>query len=194
MAVRRPTPEDLARIARDYAFTIPQEQMPAVEAVLEAAFIAPYDRLDELEEPKAEPRYPRDGGTAPRPEENPLGAWAWRVRVEGAPDGPLAGKTVAIKDNVAVAGVPMRNGTAILDGYVPDEDATVVQRVLDAGATVLGKAACESLCFSGGSHTGDAEPVRNPHDPSRTTGGSSSGSGALVAAGEVDMAIGGDQG
>jgi amidase len=56
---------------------------------------------------------------------------------------------LAVKDNIAVAGVPMRNGTVLLDGYVPDEDATVVERVLDAGATILGKAVCESLCFSG---------------------------------------------
>jgi len=93
-----------------------------------------------------------------------------------------------------VAGVPMRNGTVLLDGYVPDEDATVVERVLDAGGTILGKAVCESLCFSGGSHTADCPPVRNPYDPARSAGGSSSGSAALVASGAVDMAVGGDQG
>jgi amidase len=193
MAVQRPAPEDLTAIARQFHFSIPQERMPAFEALVEG-FLAPYDRLDELQEPKRQPRYPRDGGTEPRPEENRLGAWAWRVRIEGADDGPLAGRTVAIKDNVAVAGVPMRNGTALLDGYVPDEDATVVERVLDAGGVILGKAVCESLCFSGGSHTADSGPVRNPYDPTRSTGGSSTGSAALVAAGEVDLAIGGDQG
>jgi amidase len=56
---------------------------------------------------------------------------------------------LAVKDNVTAAGVAMRNGPVLLDSYVPDEDATVVQRVLDAGATILGKAVCESLCFSG---------------------------------------------
>ncbi len=86
------------------------------------------------------------------------------------------------------------NGTRLLEGFVPSIDATVVTRILDAGGTILGKAVCESLCFSGGSHTSDTGPVRNPHDPRRTTGGSSSGSGALVAAREVDMALGGDQG
>src|SRR5215208_4026033 len=193
MAVQRPTPDDLTAIARQFHFGISQERMPAFEALVEG-FLAPYDRLDELEEPKRQPRWPRDGGAAPRPEENRFGAWAWQVRIEGAADGPLAGRTVAIKDNVAVAGVPMSNGTALLDGYVPAEDATVVERVLDAGGTILGKAVCESLCFSGGSHTADSGPVRNPYDPARSTGGSSTGSAALVAAGEVDLAIGGDQG
>src|SRR5947199_9378368 len=88
----------------------------------------------------------------------------------------------------------MMNGTSVLEGYVPEVDATIVTRILNAGGTILGKAVCESLCFSGGSHTSDTGPVRNPYDVSRTTGGSSSGSAALVAAGEVDLAIGGDQG
>jgi amidase len=161
MAVQRPRPDDLTEIARQFHFGLAPERMPAFEALVEG-FLAPYDRLDELEEPRRRPRWPRDGGAAPRPEENRFGAWAWRVRIEGAADGPLAGRTVAIKDNVAVAGVPMSNGTALLDGHVPAEDATVVERVLDAGGTILGKAVCESLCFSGGSHTADSGPVRNP--------------------------------
>jgi amidase len=139
-------------------------------------------------------RHPRTPGVRPRPEENRLGAWYVKTRIEGAAKGLLAGRTVALKDNVLVAGVPMMNGTTLLEGYVPPIDATIVTRILDAGGTITGKAVCESWCFSGGSHTADTGPVRNPHDPSRSAGGSSSGSAALVAAGEVDMAIGCDQG
>ena len=106
----------------------------------------------------------------------------------------LAGKTVAVKDNICVAGVPMMNGSRVLEGYVPEIDATVVTRVLEAGGTIAGKAACEDLCFSAGSHTCATGPIRNPHNPEHSTGGSSGGSAALVAAGEVDMALGGDQG
>jgi amidase len=62
------------------------------------------------------------------------------------------------------------------------------------GKSLIGKSVCEHLCFSGGSHTSDTWPVLNPHDPKRSAGGSSSGSAALVVAGECDMAIGGDQG
>jgi amidase len=82
----------------------------------------------------------------------------------------------------------------VLEGYVPEFDATIVTRILDAGGEIVGKAVCESLCFSGGSHTSDTGPVHNPHNPTHSAGGSSSGSAALVVAGECDMAIGGDQG
>jgi amidase len=99
-----------------------------------------------------------------------------------------------MKDNVCVAGLPMMNGTAVLEDYVPEADATIVTRILDAGGEILGKAVYESLCFSGGSHTSDTGPVLNPHNHSRLAGGSSSGSAALVATGEVEMSIGGDQG
>ena len=71
--------------------------------------------------------------------------------MRGAPKGPLLGKTVALKDNVCLAGVPMMNGASTLKGYTPDVDATVVTRLLDAGATIAGKAHCEYYCFSGGS-------------------------------------------
>ena len=108
--------------------------------------------------------------------------------------GKLKGKTVVLKDNIMLAGVPMMNGSATMEGYIPDIDATVVQRMLDAGATIVGKAHCEFFCMSGGSHTGATGPVHNPHKMGYSAGGSSSGSAVLVALGEVDMAMGGDQG
>ncbi|NIT98147.1 MAG: amidase, partial [Actinobacteria bacterium] len=121
-------------------------------------------------------------------------AWYVKTEVRGKSEGPLAGKRIALKDNVCLAGVPMMNGASTLEGYVPEIDATVVTRILDAGGTIVGKAHCEYFCLSGGSHTNATGPVENPRKAGHTSGGSSSGSGALVAAGEVDMAIGGDQG
>jgi amidase len=88
----------------------------------------------------------------------------------------------------------MMNGASTLEGYTPDIDATIVTRILDAGGIIVGKAHCEYFCFSGGSHTSAAGPVHNPRKLGYSAGGSSSGSAALLAAGEVDMAIGGDQG
>jgi hypothetical protein len=114
--------------------------------------------------------------------------------VEGASEGKLKGRTVVLKDNVMLAGVPMMNGSSTLEGYTPDVDATVVSRILDAGGVILGKSQCEAFCLSGGSHTNSTGPVHNPHKMGYSAGGSSSGSAVLVALGEADMAIGGDQG
>ncbi|MEJ8570285.1 amidase [Microbaculum marinum] len=141
-----------------------------------------------------EVKYPRTIGYRPEGNENPLNAWYYKSEIKGAPEGPLAGKTVALKDNVLLAGVPCMNGASVLQQYVPEVDATVVTRLLDAGATILGKAHCEYFCLSGSSYTSDIAPVENARKPGYSAGGSSSGSAALVAAGEVDMAVGGDQG
>ncbi len=193
MPVRKPSIDDMRKAAAAYHLTLTPEDLVSFRDLTDGV-IASYRRLDELTEPKLPVKYPRATGHRPAPEDNPLNAWAWKCSIKGAPTGKLAGKTIAIKDNVCVAGIPMMNGTAVLDGYIPDIDATVVTRLLDAGAEIAGKSVCESLCFSGGSHTSDPMPVHNPHKRGYSAGGSSSGSGALVAAGAVDMAIGGDQG
>ena len=193
MSVRQPTIDELAGIGRAYGLNLTNEDLESFSGLI-APMLESYDRLDQLPEPTLPVMYPRNPGHRPKPEDNPLGAWYWRSEIKGAGSGLLAGKTIVIKDNVSVAGIPMMNGTSVLEGYVPDTDATLVTRILDAGGTILGKAVCESLCVSGGSHTSDTGPVRNPHDTTRSAGGSSSGSAALVASGEVDMAIGGDQG
>ena len=117
-----------------------------------------------------------------------------KTEVRGAAHGPLSGKRIVLKDNICLAGVPMMNGASTLEGYVPDIDATIVTRILDAGGTIIGKAHCEYFCLSGGSHTSAHGPVHNPFKHGYSAGGSSSGCGALVGAGEVEMAIGGDQG
>jgi amidase len=153
-----------------------------------------YNVVDRMAQELPPVKYPRLPGYRPTGEENRYGAWYVKTTIAGAPGGKLEGKRVAIKDNVCVAGVPMMNGASTLEGYVPDVDATIVTRILDAGGTIVGKAVCEYFCFSGGSHTSASGPVHNPHRHGHSAGGSSSGSAALVAAGEVDMAIGGDQG
>jgi len=193
MAVKAPSIDDLAHIAENLSFSLQTEDLESFRGLM-ASSIASYSRLDELTEPTIPVKYPRTSGFRPQPEDNPYNAWYWRTEIKGASSGALKGKSIAIKDNVCVAGVPMMNGCAVLEGYVPESDATIVTRILDAGGTILGKAVCENLCLSGGSHTAATGPVRNPHNEKHTTGGSSSGSGALVAARIVDMAIGGDQG
>ena len=92
---------------------------------------------------------PRSPGYRPSASENPNGAWYWKTDIQTGAQGLLSGRKIAIKDNIEVAGVPMMNGSALLEGFVPEFDATVVTRILDAGGTIAGKAACEDLCFSG---------------------------------------------
>ncbi len=120
-------------------------------------------------------------------------AWYVKTQIEHAAQGPLLGKKVAVKDNIAVADVPMQIGADLLEGYKPSADATVITRLLKAGAQICGKAVSENLFVAGGSFTADTGPVKNPRVPGRSAGGSSSGSAALVASGEVDLALGCDQ-
>jgi amidase len=138
------------------------------------------------------PLPPRDY-TVPNPADNNNNAWYVRSEIREVQSGPLAGRSVAIKDSIPVGGLPMMAGSNIFQGYVPEFDAEVVRRILAAGGTISGKAHCEYLCFSGSSHTSAAGPVENPWKQGRSTGGSSSGSAALVATREADMALGADQ-
>ena len=191
--LRKPPLDELGRIAKSYGLDASAEDLASFRNLMDGV-LASYRRLDQFAEPTLPVKYPRDAGYRPPASENRLNAWYWKCSIKGATSGPLAGKKIAIKDNVCVAGIPMMNGSAVLEGYVHDVDATLVTRILDAGGEIVGKAVCEHLCFSGGSHTSDTGPVLNPHDPKRSAGGSSSGSAALVVARECDMAIGGDQG
>src|SRR5438309_10040140 len=192
-SLRKPPLPELERIAKSYNLDLNREDLTSFRNLMDGV-LASYRRLDQFAEPTLAVKYPRNTGFRPPASDNRLNAWYWRCSIKGATSGPLAGKKIAIKDNVCVAGIPMMNGSNVLEGYVPDVDATIVTRILDAGGEIVGKAVCEHLCFSGGSHTSDTGPVVNAHDPKRSAGGSSSGSSALVVAGECDMAIGGDQG
>jgi amidase len=193
MVIRRPSVEELALHARAEGFAATLPELQAYQARIDATFQA-YDRIDQLVEPKLPVLYPRDRGYRPSEDENPLGAWAWKCSVRGEQQGLLAGKRIALKDVIAVAGMPLMNGSAVMDGFTSDVDATVVTRILEAGGEIVGKAVCENFCFSGGSHTSYPAPVLNPHDLDRWAGGSSSGSAVVVANGECEMALGCDQG
>jgi amidase len=152
------------------------------------------DTVEDLPDPEPELRHhDRDPGRRPTPEEDPLNAFVRLCRVEGASTGPLAGRRIGVKDNLAVAGIPVTNASRTLS-YTPTVDAVVVERVLDAGGTIVGKLNLDDFSASGYGDTSVFGPTRNPLDPSRSPGGSSSGAAAAVAAGLVDLAIGVDQG
>src|SRR6266853_3843569 len=191
--VKVPTLEQLGEVAAELGFTFTEADLAAHRECLLPAFEA-YNGLDRMPDELPPVTYPRLPGRRPAPEENRHGAWYVKTEIAGAASGKLKGKRVALKDNICLAGVPMMNGASTMEGYVPDIDATVATRILDAGGTIVGKTVCEYFCFSGRSHTSATGPVHNPHRMGYSAGGSSSGSAAVVAAGEVPMALGGDQG
>ncbi len=193
MAVTLPTPDQLRKAAVELGLSLTEADVASFLTLMQPSVDA-YNVVAQLPDALPAVKYPRTPGYRPGSEENPHNAWYYKSRVEGASQGKLKGKTVVLKDNVMLAGVPMMNGASTLEGYVPEIDATVVTRILDAGGTILGKAHCEYFCVSGGSHTNATGPVHNPHKMGYSAGGSSSGSAVLVALGEADMAIGGDQG
>jgi amidase len=170
-----------------------EADLKSYDALMQGNYAA-YDLVEAMPDYLPEVKYPRTPGYRPEGEENKYNAWYIKTTVKGAASGKLAGKTIALKDNICLAGVPMMNGASTLEGYVPDIDATIVTRILDAGGTIVGKVHCEYFCFSGGSHTNAFAPVHNPHKMGYSSGGSSSGSAVVVVTGEADMAIGGDQG
>jgi amidase len=192
-----PSELDVAGAARALGFPIGAEE---VEALTERVghFLDMLEVIDDmkLEQDKPAVKYARRlPAWRPSIHEDPLNAFIHRCRIEGAPDGPLAGKTVGLKDHIAVAGVPLTLGARAMEGYVPDHDATVVTRLLDAGATIVGKLNMDPFSLAGAGFGGlsDYGRVLNPQTHDCLTGGSSSGS-AAAAAGDVDIAIGGDQG
>ncbi len=193
MSVVLPTPTQLRAVAAQCGLSLSDEDVASFRGLMQGSVDA-YNLVASMPDEVPVVKYPRTPGYRPGPDENPRNAWYRKASVKGAPAGKLKGKRVALKDNIMLAGVPMMNGSATLEGYVPDFDATIVTRMLDAGAEIVGKTHCESFCISGGSHTNATGPVHNPHKMGYSAGGSSSGSGVVVALGEVDMAIGGDQG
>src|SRR5215207_1071621 len=137
----------------------------------------------------------RNPGRRPEPNEDPYNAivrWC-DVELEGG-EGVLSGLRIALKDCIAVAGVPLTGGSTLLEGFVPEEDCTLAHRVLEAGGRIVAVTNMDCLGWSGYGDTSAHGLTLNPFDPTRTAGGSSGGSAAAVHYENVDAAFGCDTG
>ncbi|SDU73042.1 amidase family protein [Jiangella alkaliphila] len=187
-----PESDELQRVARSLGFELAGHEVATYQRLVADGLEVLDDfmnlRLQEPPPPAADVRR----GVPYRPDaaEDPLNAWVRKCSFGGDAAGALAGRTVSFKDTIVVAGIPSTLGSHGVDHLMPDFDSTVARRVLEAGATVVGT----NAVVGGFGEVSDARRPKNPHDPTRLAGGTSSGGAVAAAAGEVDIAFGGDQG
>jgi amidase len=187
--------DELRELARACGFTVTADEEPELAAVVEAT-LAALDILDEqVPDLPAPVEAVRDPGGQPPDGADPLNALVrtCTVRAESYA-GLLSGLRLAMKDAVAIAGIPLTCGSRVLQGFVPSTDATVTDRILRAGGEIVAITNMDDLAFSGGGDSSWYGPTLNPWDTSRTAGGSSSGSAAALFYDGIDVAVGGDQG
>src|SRR5215471_17069255 len=116
--IKVPTREQLSEVAAELGFTLTDADLAAHHEALWPAFEA-YNQLDRMPDELPPVSYPRLPGRRPSPAENRHGAWYVKTEIQGAAAGKLKGKTIALKDNVCLAGVSMMNGASTMEGYVP---------------------------------------------------------------------------
>lgn len=192
MPVPPPTAAQISELAAQIGYTSIAESPEEFTAMI-SGMVGVYFAVDAIPDPDVLETRDAVEYTVPTSEEDPHHAWEVRASIAGASSGVLSGVRLGVKDSILVAGLPMRNGSKELEGFIPREDATVVTRALAAGAEIVGKTTNEYFCMSGGSHTAATGVVHNPHRMGYSSGGSSSGSAVALVTGEADMTLGADQ-
>ncbi|KAL3455508.1 amidase signature domain-containing protein [Aspergillus heterothallicus] len=192
------TRDELLSVAKSISFDIPENHLEEYEVLLERTkkTLESVAAMDDYQPTPDLSTTPRLNIHFPDPSSNPHGAWAWRFTLTSSnPTSTLLqDKTLCLKDNICVAGVPCLLGTETITNWTPATDATIVTRILAAAGTITGKAVCENLSRGAVSSTAATGPVHNPYARGYSVGGSSSGTAAVVAAGGAAMGIGCDQG
>jgi len=194
MALKLPTVDDLQRIAAALHFELTPAEAADYQLIIPQMF-ADLEAVDSKTEAHSCARFSaRDPGRRPTRAEDPFNAIVRFCSVKPASSGKLSGKRVAVKDNTCIAGIPMTCGSRVLDGFVPDLDATVTTRLLEAGAEIVAITNMDNWAFAASGETSDYGATLNPHNVEHLAGGSSSGSAAALYYKDIDLAIGGDQG
>jgi amidase len=189
-----PDPDELPALAAAWGLKPDPDEMRELAAVA-GAVLGILEGVQERED--APPRLDavREPGDRPAANEDPLNAIVrvCTVRARHA-EGPLTGTRVAMKDSMAIAGIPLTAGSQLLGDYVPDADCVVAERLLKAGAEIVAVTNMDDLAFSGGGDSSAYGPTLNPFDRTRTAAGSSSGSAAALYYPNIDVGMGTDQG
>ena len=137
MPIVTPSPDQLQAVAKQCGLSLTDDDVHSYRALINDALKA-YNFVAMANDEVPAVKYPRTPGYQPSLEENSHNAWYRKTSIPGAPSGKLKGKRIALKDNILLAGVPMMNGSSTLEGFVPDIDAVIVGRILDAGAEIAG--------------------------------------------------------
>ena len=145
-SIANPTADEIREAADRLNFNMDKNDLDTYEGFM-GGLTDNVRFVDELDEPIAALNFPRTNIHRPADEDNPYNAWYYKCNIKGAEQGKLVGKTIAIKDNISVADVPMMNGSDVYEGFVPNEDASVVKRVLEAGGEILVKQFVKTFVF-----------------------------------------------
>ena len=189
--VRKLSSGDLLSLADEWGLDVDEREaktlVPRVNRRLEGL-----DDVYELGKPSVE-----DPGSrpwhVPTDDEDPYNALVTCCDIPPSKSGPLSGVEIGVKDNIAVAGIPMQCGSAVMEGFIPSEDATVVESLRAAGAQITAKTNLDEFAGGGRGLAVDGS-ILHPMDTERYPGGSSGGSAAAVLADQVDVALGTDTG
>lgn len=189
-AIKDITPEIVDKVSNELKLNLSKDETTSYAQIINSLF-PKFSEIYLKEETLLIAPFPR---IIKQNHQNPLNAFSSQCDLKGSEDGCLKNKKIVVKDTVMISGLPLSNGSHLLEGFIASEDATIIQRILKAGGIIVGKSKCEDLCLSANNFTCFNGQVCNPINDQITTGGSSSGSAALVSAGLVDIGVAGDQG